>query len=136
MSTLKNLVVTESIDGCIADYVVEKDTNENGWYIKYNSGFLIGGRGPCILSSPEVASAYGSLYQGIMYINLPYPLKDTASLLNCSVGTCRISSGASWGVYYGFGGDSTRLSFRVYDITKRSARDEITFSYSYMGYYK
>ena len=41
MSTFDNVTVNEDINGVIGDYIVEVGENDNGKYIKYNSGRLV-----------------------------------------------------------------------------------------------
>lgn len=41
MSTFDNVTVNEDINGVIGDYIVEVGSNDNGNYVKYNSGRLV-----------------------------------------------------------------------------------------------
>ena len=41
MSTFKNVEITEDLYGVIGDYIVETGENDNGNYVKYNSGRLV-----------------------------------------------------------------------------------------------
>lgn len=41
MSTFDNITVNEDINGVIRDYIVEAGENDNGKYVKYNSGRLV-----------------------------------------------------------------------------------------------
>lgn len=41
MSTFDNVTVNEDINGVIGDYIVEAGSNDNGNYVKYNSGRLV-----------------------------------------------------------------------------------------------
>lgn len=41
MSTFDNVTVNEDINGVIGDYIVEAGENDNGKYVKYNSGRLV-----------------------------------------------------------------------------------------------
>lgn len=95
------------------DYIVDRGSNLNGEYIKWNSGILeqwFSGK-----RSAGITNAYGSLYQGTHDWFYPIEFIDTPDTVICS--KAQYDTGASWGTIYSF--TKQYATIRAYDIVSR-----------------
>ena len=133
MSTFNNVnILNELTIG--GGGIIESGTNENGWYLKFYNGIIIGGN-TYIRTDITIENEYGNIYQSLFRVNLPVPLRSTSDLLSAWCSRAQYSTSASWASYAGTS-EADGLLFRIYDLYQRTNTANTTISYGYIGWYK
>lgn len=137
MSTFDNIVLNTSEGGIdLANSVItDVGTNDDGWYIKYNNGIVIGGSNENRTDIATSGLYGGGIYQGTFNVTLPVPLRDTNSLLCATCDMCHYGTGASWGTFLNILSVNS-LQFRIFDCYSRAAGTNTRVKFHYIGYWK
>lgn len=99
MSTFDNVTVNEDINGVIGDYIVEVGSNDNGNYVKYNSGRLVMWGMKQFSGVDIYVRENNTMYMyNSIHMNLDFPMTSLTAcvvqLMNCS-GTGAFVSGSA-----------------------------------------
>ena len=94
MSTFKNVEITEDLYGVVDDYIIERDSNESGNWIKYKSGIIMQwGRQRCSNVNINIKTDGNTLFRSDQFkiyypqkiLNTAVPFLSTATNTGCFV---------------------------------------------------
>lgn len=123
MSTFDSVTVNEDINGVIGDYIVEAGENDNGKYIKYNTGRLVmwGSTSFSGVAINNNESGLNKLYNSIQYyayfpiisltrsVAFAQCISNTGAWVSLSTGT-DLTKGVGFWFYHGIAIPSASLT--------------------------